>query len=125
MAEGLIIDMGADKQPFIQPMGANIAIWAEAEGQQAGLVLQPQAAIEAACRLIAVAADVTRDDLPIAPLKSIQCDLGATTAGERFARLTFDLNGAPLAILLDGMQLAQLTAELAAASREIDRHPGL
>lgn len=117
-----VAKMDDDKAPRVEELSGNVAIWAEGEdGEQSGLVLSAPSASTSAIRMLAVVARLRGDDLPAFPTGSVAVDHRLLDDGEDVVRLTFDIEGVPIAVYVGLTQFAELTAAFVAASRDIDR----
>ncbi|WP_029994758.1 hypothetical protein [Sphingomonas sp. YL-JM2C] len=85
-----------------------------------GFILGQGVAVDAATKLLRTVAELAGDNTPAQPIDSVAVDHRTLDDGEDVARLTFSVQGAPLAVYLDLTQLAELTAALAVVSRKLD-----
>lgn len=104
--------------PRVERDGDEIALYAFDEGAPHGFVLRDTEASTVAMRLLAAVA--AGETAVLHRAQSLEIDIGET-APEPIVRLTFTIDGAPVAVEINPTQFAELGAAVAAISREIDR----
>lgn len=102
-----------------------VGIWCEdAEGVRDGFIMEPICAISTGIKLIALAsgelAKASGEEGPPTIMNvPIGCWIAEPVRENMAARLTLDLDGAPVAIGLSAQQLTDLAAALVALSRKV------
>lgn len=110
--------------PRVTAKDGMVAIYETVDGEAHGFLLKPAAATTAATRMLSVTADVVGRETCVFPVEALELSGGHIIDGERFARLILTVNGAPLTVEFNAMQIAELAAGFTAASRQLDAPDG-
>lgn len=117
--DGIIAQV--DGAPRVEIYRGGVAVWTAGDDTQVGLILQPDAAVQTAVRMLGAVDEIMGERAPVVPVEGITLEGVTLDDRERVARLVVTALGKRIPLYLDLTQLAELAAATRVLSVEADR----
>jgi hypothetical protein len=117
----MIGEFSDDTRPKVARFNGKVVIYAIADGEEHGFLLDDRATVDTATRMLGAVADLHGDTAFSHSVDAMTFQVMSTPGRDPEGILTFRFNGAPVSATIDAIQIAEIAAAFTRASAYVDR----
>lgn len=106
--------------PFVENVRGDIAVWAEIDNEQGGIILSHAAAVSTAIAILRTVGQIAGASAPVLPVQDIAFTPRLCADGETVIKLDLTIEGVTLPAEISLTKLAEIAALTSTLSRGID-----